>query len=44
MISATFTGYLIRHYEAALEAVVALVAFIPMIMDTGGNVGLRLQP
>ena len=34
MISATFT-----HYEAALGAYVVLTAFIPMLMDTGGNAG-----
>jgi magnesium transporter len=39
MISATFTGYIIRYYEKALESVVALVAFIPMLMGTGGNAG-----
>ena len=39
MISATFTGYIIRYYEVALEAVVALATFIPMIMGTGGNAG-----
>jgi magnesium transporter len=39
MISATFTGRIIQKYEAALEGMVALVAFIPMLMDTGGNAG-----
>lgn len=39
MISATFTGYIIRYFEDALQSVVALVAFIPMLMDTGGNAG-----
>ncbi len=39
MISATVSGYIIRKYEAALEAVVALAAFIPMLMDTAGNAG-----
>ena len=39
MISATFTGAIITHYEAALAAQVALTAFIPMLMDTGGNCG-----
>lgn len=39
MISATFTGNIIRQYEAALESVVLLAAFIPMLMDTGGNAG-----
>ena len=39
MISATFTGAIITHYEAALGAYVVLTAFIPMLMDTGGNAG-----
>ena len=39
MISATFTGMIITGFEAALEAYVALTAFIPMLMDTAGNSG-----
>ena len=39
MISATFTGGIIRKYESILETVVVLTAFIPMLMDTGGNSG-----
>lgn len=39
MISATFTGMIISSFEAALAAQVALVAYIPMLMDTGGNSG-----
>ena len=39
MISATFTGRIIRRFEDVLEAVVVLTAFIPMLMDTGGNSG-----
>lgn len=39
MLSATFTGYIIRRFEDALQSVVALVSFIPMLMDTGGNAG-----
>lgn len=39
MISATFTGAIITHYENALGAYVVLTAFIPMLMDTGGNAG-----
>ncbi|WP_418462969.1 magnesium transporter [Frisingicoccus sp.] len=39
MISATFTGRIISHYEAALASYVVLTAFIPMLMDTGGNAG-----
>lgn len=39
MVSATFTGAIITHFEAALAAQVILTAFIPMLMDTGGNCG-----
>ena len=39
MLSATITGAIISHFEAALAAQVALTAFIPMLMDTGGNCG-----
>ncbi len=39
MISATFTGGIIAHYEKALGAYVVLTAYIPMLMDTGGNAG-----
>ncbi|MDD6213610.1 MAG: magnesium transporter [Firmicutes bacterium] len=39
MISATFTGKIIAHYEDALGKFVVLTTFIPMLMDTGGNSG-----
>ncbi len=39
MVSATFTGVILTSFENALAAQVALVAFIPMLMDTGGNSG-----
>lgn len=39
MVSATFTGMIITNFEHALAAQVALTAFIPMLMDTGGNSG-----
>ncbi len=39
MISATFTGGIIRKYDYALQSVTVLAAFIPMLMDTGGNSG-----
>ena len=39
MISATFTGIIIRQYESVLSSVVILASFIPMLMDTGGNSG-----
>lgn len=39
MISATFTGMIITRFENALASSLALTAFIPMLMDTGGNSG-----
>ena len=39
MISATFTGLIISGFEDRLAALVCLTAFIPMLMDTGGNSG-----
>ena len=39
MVSATFTGMIITGFEDALAAQVVLTAFIPMLMDTGGNSG-----
>ena len=39
MISATFTGSIISSFEDALSSCAILVAYIPMLMDTGGNAG-----
>lgn len=39
MISATFTGMIITSFEKALAGSIVLTAFIPMLMDTGGNSG-----
>lgn len=39
MVSATFTGAIIASFEDALSVCAVLVAFIPMLMDTGGNAG-----
>ena len=39
MVSATFTGIIMTRFENALAAQVVLAAFIPMLMDTGGNSG-----
>ena len=39
MVSATFTGAIITGFEDALQSYVVLTAFIPMLMDTGGNAG-----
>jgi len=39
MVSATFTGMIMTHFEDALAAQIALSAFIPMLMGTGGNSG-----
>ncbi len=39
MVSATFTGQIISGFEEALSGFPVLIAFIPMLMDTGGNSG-----
>ena len=39
MVSATFTGAIISHYEDALGTWTILTAFMPMLMGTGGNAG-----
>ena len=39
MVSATFTGMIITSFEDALAAYTILTAYIPMLMDTGGNSG-----
>lgn len=44
MISATFTGLIINHYEATLNSLSPLLfACIPMLMDTGGNAGSQVS-
>ena len=37
MVSATFTSMILMRFEVALST--GLIAFIPMLMDTGGNSG-----
>lgn len=39
MIGATFTAGIISRFEEVLSTLVILTAFIPMLMDTGGNSG-----
>jgi len=39
MISASLTGSIIQKFDEILQSVVILAAFIPMLMDTGGNSG-----
>lgn len=39
MVSGTFTGIVISRFEDALALVTVLTAYIPMMMDTGGNSG-----
>lgn len=39
MISATFTGAIISHFEGALASYAVLTIFMPMVMGTGGNAG-----
>ena len=39
MVSATLTGLVISRFENALGVLPCLTAFIPMLMDSGGNSG-----
>ncbi len=39
MVSATFTGMILNHFEGALATQIVLTSFIPMLMDTAGNSG-----
>ncbi len=41
MLSATFTGMILNHYEKALAACLILNAYIPMLSGTGGNSGTQ---
>lgn len=41
MFFGLITGGVIGQFEDVLESVVLLAAFIPMIMDSGGNVGTQ---
>ena len=41
MLSATFTGIILNHYENALAACLVLNAYIPMLSGTGGNSGTQ---
>ena len=43
MLSATLTSKILQHFETALAAQTALIAFIPMLMDTGGNAGSQVS-
>ncbi len=41
MLSATITGEIIAGFEESLALFPALIAFIPMLMNTGGNSGAQ---
>jgi magnesium transporter len=41
MLSATITGSIISHFEDSLAVLPVLIAFIPMLMNTGGNAGCQ---
>jgi magnesium transporter len=41
LITNTATAVVIQNQEEVLEQVVALAAFIPLLIDTGGNVGAQ---
>lgn len=43
MLSATFTGMIITHFEQTLSSLVILTAFIPLLMNTGGNAGSQVS-
>jgi len=39
MLSAMLTGAVIKHYEIMLSEAIVLIAYLPMLMGTGGNSG-----
>ncbi len=39
LVSATFTGNIMKNFSKTLESLILLGMFIPMLMDTGGNAG-----
>ncbi len=39
LVSATFTGNIMKNFLNTLESLILLGMFIPMLMDTGGNAG-----
>ena len=41
MLSATFTGLIMTHFEDAMMACAILTSFIPMLSGTGGNSGTQ---
>ncbi len=41
MLSATFTGIILTHFESALMSCAILTSFIPMLSGTGGNSGTQ---
>lgn len=41
MLSATFTSLILTHFEERLAVQATLIAFIPMLMGTGGNSGAQ---
>ena len=41
IVTQAFSSQILQHYSFALESVVALAFFIPMLIDTGGNTGTQ---
>jgi magnesium transporter len=39
MVTAMLTGLIINYYEARLDTLIGLMAFVPLLMDTAGNAG-----
>lgn len=41
-VTEAYTGTILRAFENELEQVIALAFFIPLLLDTGGNVGSQI--
>jgi magnesium transporter len=41
-VTATITGSVLQYYEDELEAVVALMFFVPLLIGAGGNAGTQI--
>ena len=41
MLSATFTGIILTHFEGAHMSCAILTSFVPMLSGTGGNSGTQ---
>lgn len=41
LVAGTLSGFVIQRFEEVLGAILALSYFIPMLIDTGGNIGAQ---